>query len=114
MTSPFPIEPSPSSKFSYKQRKVETDFGDGYIQRSLDGIKTDQLIWELVWEGLNTEDGDEIDNIFTENYKEMDPITWTDPRGYTKKYIASNFNRVYDKAYNSSVITVTLTEDLNG
>lgn len=107
-----PIEPSATTSLKPKVRKLVAGFGDGYTQRTPDGIKYTQKVYSLVWENASNADATTIYN-FLESVEEITQFNWTDLDGNTNVYIASELDRTYDD-YNNNTVKVTLTQDLNG
>lgn len=55
-----PVPPSEGTRKRYKPRILKAEFGDGYAQRTIDGINTMEIELQLTWEKLDPWDGDAI------------------------------------------------------
>src|SRR5262249_17439905 len=54
--------PSFTTSLSVKPRILTSDFGDGYSQRTLDGINFNRQVWQVVWENLLDSERNNITN----------------------------------------------------
>lgn len=66
MTDTFlpPMQPSIESSRDTEVRTLETQFGDGYTQRSADGLNSILPKWNAVWKSLTPEEAQDIDYFF--------------------------------------------------
>lgn len=62
-TSVFPITYGPNWGIgkSVQTKALRTDFGDGYGQRTVDGINAVRETWPLVWDNLTWAEADAAD-----------------------------------------------------
>jgi len=85
MPLPDRISQSSSSQILYRTKKVQ--FGDGYSQRSPDGINSNVDTWQVNWEYLNSVERDTILEVLND-VEGADYIYWTPPnQTEEKKYI---------------------------
>jgi phage-related protein len=69
----------------YRVRRV--DFGDGYSQRSRDGLNTTPQVWQLQWNGISDADAETLRSFFEslagvslvdwKPYGQAAPLKWT-------------------------------------
>lgn len=95
-----------------KPRVRRATFGDGYTQRTADGLNTEGESWSLVWT-MSVADCDTVD-AFLKARAGVEAFLWTPPReGSAKKWlcpqwqrdfidkttdrISATFERVYDQ-----------------
>lgn len=80
MTETFnpPVAPSISSSRNKKMRTLESTFGDGYSQRSGDGLNINGETWQAEWGALTPEQADEIEAFF-EAHKGYVAFLWQAP-----------------------------------
>ncbi|MCW2242269.1 phage tail protein [Azospirillum canadense] len=66
-----PRAPSFQSQKSVQPRILKASFGDGYTQRTADGLNTMPQSWDLRWDALRATDADAIEAFFvaTGGYK---------------------------------------------
>lgn len=57
-----PVAPNTSSDKGIEFRTLEVDFGDGYSQRSGDGLNATKRTFSFSWEGLTSSQATEIEN----------------------------------------------------
>ena len=72
-----PKDPSPRSAGQVKPRTNTAQFGDGYSQRSEDGLNALTRDFQAVWPGLTVADRDTI-TAFLANHT-VTPFLWTVP-----------------------------------
>ena len=65
-----------------KPRILSAKFGDGYEQRSADGINADLDSWRLSFPNVKSTDADTIEAFFV-TAGGVTPFTWTPPRATT-------------------------------
>lgn len=80
MTETFnpPVAPSIPSSRNRKMRTAESNFGDGYTQRSGDGLNTNLETWRAEWSALTPEQAEEIEAFF-EAHKGYVAFFWQAP-----------------------------------
>lgn len=80
---------SPTGDVSFRFK--ETEFGDGYNQRSPDGINSVVDKWPLAFTG----EAAFINAIsdFLDARAGVDPFNWTSPNGVSGRYLASKYSR---------------------
>ena len=89
----FPNYPvSYGSDSSFKVKVLEASFGDGYTQRTPDGINNIQEIWSVQWDRLDTTSRDEIIDFFVAR-KGSESFNWTPPRqSLPKKFYCKDWS----------------------
>lgn len=95
MTETFnpPVSPSISSSLSRKMRTLESSFGDGYTQRSGDGLNVKGETWQAEWSALTPEQADEIEAFF-EAHLGYRAFLWRAPQSATTlKYRCKEWSR---------------------
>lgn len=78
------VAPSLNSAREVDWRVFEAEFGNGYVQRSQDGVNPRRDTWNLVWENLSKTEADAIENFFI-GTKCTEPFWWTSPRDSAAK-----------------------------
>lgn len=90
----FSVSPSFNPMSTRKPRALAVKFGDGYEQRSADGINTDLQSWQLTFANLSIADADTIETFFVTNTTSITPFTWTPPNYATpSKYLCRTWTR---------------------
>ena len=109
MTDTFtPImQPSTSSTRGAKARSNIAQFGDGYTQRSSDGLNGVPHTFQAVWPMLQSSDADTMEDFFEAHIATS--FLWAPVDTTTRKWIATDWTRGYISAGVVSV-TVNLTE----
>lgn len=95
MTDVFspPVEPSINSSRKITMRTLENNFGDGYVQRSGDGINTRGETWQAEWQALTQEQADEIEAFF-EAHLGYISFFWQAPKAsFAQKYRCREWQR---------------------
>lgn len=82
-TFPSTVQPTFPVKTSTKMRLRKAKFGDGYSQRSEDGINAEAVSWSLVFENLTTAEKDTVVN-FLKAEKGVNVFFWTPPQTATQ------------------------------
>lgn len=106
----FAYTPSYTSKIKKKPRNLVAQFGDGYAQRSADGINTNPKMWSLtftVTPAIAT-----AIMTFLDTAAGRTPFAWTDPDGVTANYICEEYDRGYDD-YGTNTVSATFTQDFS-
>jgi phage-related protein len=99
--------PSLQTTRSVKSRVNSAQFGDGYSQRSEDGLNGAPRAYQAAWDALLSTDADTIEAFF-EAHKAT-PFLWTPPlETAQRKWIPSTWQRGYVGG-----TTVTLTASLS-
>lgn len=89
-----PFNPSLQSTRGVKTRTLTAQFGDGYSQRSEDGLNAAPRSYQAVWEQLESTDADTIE-AFMEGQTAI-PFLWTPPIDtIQRKWIATEWTRGY-------------------
>lgn len=92
-----------------KPRIKKMMFGDGYEQRSADGINTNLKEWDVIFKG----DPVQINSV--EAFFEaratngLEPFYWVDPDGTTRTVVCEEWNKMFDN-YGWSTISTTFRE----
>lgn len=88
------FNPTLQSTRGVKARTVTAQFGDGYSQRSEDGLNAAPRNYQAIWEELQSTDADTIE-AFLEAQTAI-PFLWTPPlETVQRSWIASNWTRGY-------------------
>lgn len=74
--TPPKAEDRPSSK-DIEPRRIENEFGDGYTQRSGDGLNTMREMRAVSWSALTSAQADEIENFMRTRTGTDDAFDWT-------------------------------------
>jgi phage-related protein len=88
----FTWPPSYQAALTRKPRVLAQKFGDGYEQRTGDGINTNPAIWSLQFNGRSQTEADGIDN-FLAARAGLESFTWTAPNGVTGRYLCREWSR---------------------
>lgn len=105
------IELSYGTDMSMDVRVKRVDFGDGYSQRSLDGLNAVRQQWRLVWERIPDAQAEELRLFFKSlgagvvdwtPFNQPLPLKWS-ASGFTSKPVA----------YIISTASVTLTQEFD-
>lgn len=71
-------QPSLGTAVSRTPKVNDAKFGEGYSQRSPDGLNADLQTWDLTWNGLLDSEADEIEDFFAAR-KGAEAFNWTPP-----------------------------------
>lgn len=95
MTETFtpPMAPSPGTSKSVEMRTAESAFGEGYTQRSGDGLNQEQRKYTVEWKALTIGQADEIEAFFVRHLGYR-AFFWQGPRdGATRLYRCKKWSR---------------------
>ena len=95
MTNTFTWPPDNGAKESHEPSRREVRFGDGYGQRSPNGLNPDMPLWKgLSWSGRSAS---EISDIvaFLDAQGSVEPFNWTPPGRTSGLYICPVWERRY-------------------
>lgn len=108
-TPPGPVNVSPGSAVSFKPRVNRASFGDGYSQRSGDGINTNPAKFEVSFSVLANAEANTV-LAFFEGKKGYLPFMFTLPgEDSPRQWIAPEWRRTYT-GKNITDITASLEE----
>jgi phage-related protein len=93
--SDFSYVPSYSSQLKKKPRVFKAQFGDGYAQRTADGINANPQVWTLVWENITQATAAAIEALL-DSYGGHTPFTWTPPGRSEIKVVCEEYGVRYD------------------
>jgi phage-related protein len=82
------------TQLSMQPRVLEARFGDGYSQRTADGINTNPQIWSIVIDNREKAEGDAIQT-FLEARAGHESFDWTPPDMAMAKFICKQWSRAY-------------------
>jgi len=101
--SGFSWVPLTDSKLNHKPRKYEARFGDGYSQRTPQGINNNPQIWNSL---RFVEDESVLDEImaFFEAREGVSSFTWTPLRGVEARFLCSEWSRNF---FTKNTTTIT-------
>lgn len=90
---------------SSSPRFKKVNFGDGYEQRSSDGLNTDLKTFNLTFKGLPAL-MKSIEEFFEgQAANGLTPFLWVDPDGVTRTVVAEKWDRRFDSPNWHSVVT---------
>jgi len=96
------IAPSFSAQLDEEPRVLASQFGDGYTQRVGDGINISLRKWSLRFDARTSTERDAIlAALRAENG--ITSFDWTDPLGYTGKWVCKKWSTILNNAASSSV-----------
>lgn len=91
----LPFEPTRQSNKTVNPRFLMADLGDGYTQRSGDGIQTIVEEWSVSFVAMDTTSADTLITFF-EDHEGYIMFTWTPFRqSSAKKFICPNWSESY-------------------
>ena len=100
----LPLQPTRASNRSVQPRFLKADLGDGYTQRSGDGIQTIKEMWSVTFEALDTTNANLLISFF-EGLEGYQAFTWIPFRQtVTKKFICVSWSESF---LGNSLTTVT-------
>lgn len=106
----FTFSPSFSPVSQRQPRVLLAKFGDGYEQRSFDGIHADLRKWSLTFQHCPVAEADAIESFFTTNQTAVRAFNWTPPRaGTPAKFVCRNWTRTMQSPV-TDTITATFEE----
>lgn len=91
-----------------KPRVRALKFGDGYEQRTADGINTQPATWALSFNARTTTEADAIES-FLSTHAGITVFDWTPPVGAAGRYICREWNRVCER-FNINSVTCTFEQ----
>lgn len=105
--STFTYAPSYSAQLNVAPRVRNARFGDGYMQRTADGINTKPRSWGLRFTGATSR----INAIesFLDGESGVTSFDWTPPTGDAGKWICQEWSRSIDD-FNNEVLNATFRE----
>jgi len=106
MTTPvFTWALSYSPQAQRKPRRKKISFGDGYSQRSQDGINSKPEIWNVSFLNRDTTEGYAIDAFLTARGG-VEKFEWTTPTGVTANFICEEHDLVLSVGNNVTITGV--------
>lgn len=99
----FTIIPSYSSSLNVKPKILEAKFGDGYEQAIFDGINAKPRMYSLLFNNLDSIDGDAIEAFFVDNNTAIIPFDWTPPSGAIGRFKCKEHSRVFVSGLTSNI-----------
>lgn len=106
-----PANPSLQTTRGVKPRINVAQFGDGYSQRSQDGLNAAPRSYSAVWEALLSTDADTIEAFFEAHM--VTPFLWTPPlETIQRKWLPTDWSRGY-LGGSSVSLTATLAEQFD-
>lgn len=94
-TPPSGVSLSPGSATTHEPRVLRADFGDGYVQRTGDGLNALSRKLEATFQALTNTEADAILSFF-EDRKGYLPFLWTLPGEATpRQWIAKSWRRTF-------------------
>jgi phage-related protein len=89
--------PSNGSSVTHAPKVNRAKFGDGYEQRSLNGINTDPRMWQLMFQNRETSEADAI-AAFLKARKGFESFDWTPSSGSAGKFICVEWTDSHESA----------------
>lgn len=88
---------------------ITAQFGDGYMQRAVDGINDKKESWNITYDNVNLNQRDSI-WVFIDSVKMSDVIEWTAPGDLLeKKWIIDPEGTINEQAKTGDIYTVGFT-----
>ena len=103
----FNFAPLTALKAKNKPRKLESTFGDGYSQRTADGINTNPREWNLSFAFASEATMDLIDDFF-ETRGGATSFTWIPPGKPEGTFICPEWDRLYEEKTRTIITAVFL------
>ncbi len=95
--------PSYASRKSVTYKTIEANFGDGYVQRTVDGINNKPVMYELTWSALLPAEANAIES-FLDSQGGATAFLYTVPRDSTqRKYRCKTWSRSLDTPATDSI-----------
>ncbi len=112
-TPPGVVNISPGSSLQYKPRVNQAPFGDGYGQRSGDGLNANPARCNAAFRVLKKSEADSICDFFAAR-KGYIPFMWTPPNEATaKQWIAVEWEKTYVESTAIYDVTATFEQTFN-
>lgn len=89
--------PSNGSSVTHSPKVNRAKFGDGYEQRSLNGINTDPRSWNVMFSNRETAEADAI-VAFLKARKGFESFDWTPSSGAAGKFICAEWTDSHESA----------------
>lgn len=89
--------PSNGSSVSRTPKVNRAKFGDGYEQRSLNGINTNPRMWQVMFSSRETAEADQIAS-FLNARGGVESFDWTPSDGVAGKFLCVSWTDAYDSA----------------
>lgn len=88
---------------------ITAQFGDGYMQRAIDGINDKKEAWNIQYDNLDQTDRDLV-WVFIDFVKSTNVIEWQAPGDLTeKKWIIDPEGSVAEQAKSAAIYTIAFT-----
>lgn len=97
MTAPTfipPQQPDIGAQATVQPRVLRAQFGDGYSQRSADGLNTRPVIWSLTWGTVTDEVAQQIVGFF-EAREGVEAFRWLRPDATSLRIVADEMDGRY-------------------
>jgi phage-related protein len=91
----FTYRPSYQASRTNAPKVWTAAYGDGYTQRTANGINNDPTTWNLTFDSLDSATATAIVNFLAATGGAAS-FTWTNPDGQTGLYICPKYDRSYD------------------
>lgn len=93
--SDFEWKPSAQTRLEEEPKVLSARFGDGYEQRTLDGINAIAQIWSVAFRNRPTAEANAILN-FLRAKSGVTPFTWTPPAGAEIRVICRKWPKQFE------------------
>lgn len=107
----FTYTPSWNSQIKRKPKVLVAEFGDGYSQRTANGINNNKEVWSLKFNKRKDSEADAIE-AFLETQNGASAFLWTTPRGVQITVRCDEWNRNYAE-YNNNTISATFKQEFD-
>ena len=87
----FTYVPDYGASVTYKPAVTKIQFGDGYSQRTAQGINSVKRVWQLSFNNRSTADSDAMLAFFA-SMKGATSFDWTPPTGVVGKFICQEWS----------------------
>jgi phage-related protein len=107
--STFTWVPSYTSEVEWTPMIREAKFGDGYAQRTGDGINNVPEKWSLTFDTIDVTQANAI-IAFLKAQGGYQPFDWTNPDGGAGRYVCKTFRKVF-AGFASRTVTCVFEQD---
>ena len=105
----FSIAPDFSAQVTIKPMMYTASFGDGYTQRTGNGVNKIQEVWPLTFSGRTLTERNALIAFF-ETQGGIYPFDWTSPNGTIGRWICSEWTDA-PTGYQTWTVTAKFTQD---
>lgn len=107
----FSWTPSYSSNVTRKPRVLKAQFGDGYSQRTTEGINSQPQVWNLTWNVTPAVAA--LISAYLDATLGTTAFDWTTPDGDALSFVCEEgYTKAYQD-YGTTVVTATFSQDFS-